>query len=460
MKPLEFYLVESTQYEPNPIDSIIQCSIDVKSIVNDLEQIDDWIKSKLTTVIDQLDSVLTYCNNDRKLNEINNRKNIKLYFALKEEYNVNMSINDLYNIQNIAQRLNKIITFDENLEDWIVTNIKLSLEYLNDIKSHLLNSIKLNEINLKKLVASGTLLLSTLLPVSADSYVIQKGDNLTKIANSLKLSVSELTRLNKGIDPNKLKIGQIINVSDNISNVYVIEKGDSLSSISSKLGVNVSDLIKLNSSVDPQKLQIGTKINLPDTDKVNSTIINSNTPHKSNDTGEVYSPEFIQYIKHSENGISAGYNKQNGKWYPHKSPEGGTDTIGYGHKLSTSDQISGKYRNGLTNKQIDELLFSDLKIAENRVKKDIEWITSKHGTSSYKLISNKSFDDLSSTQKQMLLDFAFNLGSLRSFPTFLTAVLNDDIDMMKKQYKRYYGKGKELKQRNFDFYNLFLKNYE
>ena len=460
MSMLESYLIESSQNTKQILQSIIDCSFELQSIVKPNESLEDWIRVKVTNVLDYLNSVIDY-KNGKQLNEINHTRTTKLYFILHETYTYDMTIRDLKNIHSKAITLNQIINPTENLDDWTLSKLMLSLEYLNDVKSKSLNnSLELNEINFKQMIATGTLLLSTLLPISADSYVIQKGDTLSKIANSLGLSVSDLIQLNKGIDPNKLKIGQIINVSDDISNVYVIQKGDSLSSIASKIGIDLAELVKLNASVDPRKLQIGMKINLPDNNKVNSIISNFKKSDNTRNPGELYSSEFIQYIKHSENGISAGYDKSRNKWYPHKSPEGGTDTIGYGHKLTRSDQSSGKYRNGLSTKEIHSLLISDLKIAENRVKKDIAWISAKKGTTNYKLVSDKSFDDLSSTQKQMLIDFAFNLGSLRSFPTFLTAVLNDDIDMMKKQYKRYYGKGKELTQRNTDFYNLFLKNYE
>ena len=59
----------------------------------------------------------------------------------------------------------------------------------------------------------------------------------------------------------------------------------------------------------------------------------------------------------------------------------------------------------------------------------------------------------------MCLDFAYNLGSLRKFPTFFTALLNKDIDTMKREYKRYSG-GRPLIQRNDQFFDMFLNSYE
>lgn len=45
-------------------------------------------------------------------------------------------------------------------------------------------------------------------------YTVQKGDNLTKIAKNMGLSVSELTTANPTINPNKIQIGQQLNYKD------------------------------------------------------------------------------------------------------------------------------------------------------------------------------------------------------------------------------------------------------
>ena len=46
--------------------------------------------------------------------------------------------------------------------------------------------------------------------------------------------------------------------------------------------------------------------------------------------------EFIEYVKRVENGGKTGY--ESGVWIPHPSPEGGNDTIGYGHKLRNDEE--------------------------------------------------------------------------------------------------------------------------
>ena len=45
--------------------------------------------------------------------------------------------------------------------------------------------------------------------------------------------------------------------------------------------------------------------------------------------------EFIEYVKLVENGGKVGFDGET--WFPHPSPEGGNDTIAYGHKLKNDE---------------------------------------------------------------------------------------------------------------------------
>ena len=63
-----------------------------------------------------------------------------------------------------------------------------------------------------------------------------------------------------------------------------------------------------------------------------------------------------------------------------------------------------------------------------------------------KILTNKlgtSYTELDPKRKQMLLDIQFNVrGGIDSFPKFTEAVLDNDINTMQKEYKRYF-KNKE-----------------
>lgn len=153
-----------------------------------------------------------------------------------------------------------------------------------------------------------------------------------------------------------------------------------------------------------------------------------------------FSPSFINYIKFNENNIRKGYDSKKNKWYPISSVEGGLPTIGYGHKLKTGENFS----KGISEDEAIRLLNNDLNIARETAKREVD---QKYGLG--------IFQHLTLDKQEMLTDFVFNLGSLRSFPKFTRAVLTNDVNTMMKEYKRYVG-GRELTQRNRTFYTRYL----
>ena len=155
--------------------------------------------------------------------------------------------------------------------------------------------------------------------------------------------------------------------------------------------------------------------------------------------------EFIEYIKRVENGSKVGYDS--GVWSPHPSPEGGNDTIGYGHKMRNDEEWM---QAGVSDEQIEKLLLSDIiKAAE-----DASEVINEYGSG--------DFEGICQYCQEMFTDFVFNLGpnGLRRFPKFVDATLNHDTKIMKQEYKRYYRDGsgvvKELEHRNQEFANMFL----
>ena len=155
--------------------------------------------------------------------------------------------------------------------------------------------------------------------------------------------------------------------------------------------------------------------------------------------------EFIEYIKCVENLGKAGF--QNGMWYPHESPEGGNDTIGYGHKLLDSEEWM---QEGISDDEVEKLLIEDVLNACDGASRVISEFASD------------DYDSLPQSSKEMLTECVCNLGAngLRKFPKFVSAVMDNDTEIMHKEYKRYYRNGygevKELEHRNFKFYQMFL----
>jgi len=148
---------------------------------------------------------------------------------------------------------------------------------------------------------------------------------------------------------------------------------------------------------------------------------------------KTFDKSFVDYIKFVENNTRKGFNKEKKLWYPHKSFEGGSDTIAYGHKIVPGED----YSSGITEEQAEQLLVRDLNKAKAQVLREVKG------------------RELSKKQMEMFVDFVFNMGTLKKFPKFTKAVLNGDVTTVKAQYKRFSG-GKELKGRNVAFARRFF----
>lgn len=165
-------------------------------------------------------------------------------------------------------------------------------------------------------------------------------------------------------------------------------------------------------------------------------------PHVQPAVTNIFSEDFINYMKIVENGIKKGFDSKTNLWYPHKSVEGGMPTIAYGHKIKNNHELK-TYKKGINDATASKLLQHDLTIANKQVH---DYIHKK-----YKV----KLPALDPKQEQILTDFAYN-GVLEKFPKFVDAVLKNDEAKMKSEYKRYSGE-KELVDRNQKFYDTFLK---
>jgi hypothetical protein len=159
---------------------------------------------------------------------------------------------------------------------------------------------------------------------------------------------------------------------------------------------------------------------------------------------------FETYIKDVENKkLKSG----NVKHFRHKSPEGGLDTIGFGHKLTPEEQetntVYGYDLSTITKDNVEE-------ISNDILKKDLQKteqiLIKTHG---------EKFINLDSRRKQMLIDFQFNVRNFKNkdvFPLFKKALFAGDEEGMKKEYKRFFksnGKTKSLARNDF-FKKYFL----
>ena len=157
----------------------------------------------------------------------------------------------------------------------------------------------------------------------------------------------------------------------------------------------------------------------------------------------------IPYLKEQENPkLLAG----DMSMMRHVSPEGGNDTVGYGHKLSNHEQFTGTAY-GLP---IEELTEED---AQRILKADVDRAhaaASRHLKSAYGV----ALEELPGREQAMLVDYQFNVrGGISSFPSFTKAVLIGDESTQHDEYIRHYTDAKGVRRplaRNRAFYSTFM----
>lgn len=105
-------------------------------------------------------------------------------------------------------------------------------------------------------------------PAGSNLYVVKKGDSLWSIANSYGITVDELVKANN-LQSNLLNIGQTliiptkeIEAPTEEFEVYIVQKGDNLYKIANMFDVSVDDLIKLN-NLGTTTLSINQQLLIP-----------------------------------------------------------------------------------------------------------------------------------------------------------------------------------------------------
>ncbi len=139
------------------------------------------------------------------------------------------------------------------------------------------------------LAGAAVLLLAS--PASAhESHTVRSGETLGHIAQKYEVSVSELVSENNISNPNRIRVGQVLQIphsgsqsSTPASNPapterpkpvnpadfsggtgsYTVVSGDSLSRIGSKLGVSWKEIARLNKLNSPYRIRIGQTLKVP-----------------------------------------------------------------------------------------------------------------------------------------------------------------------------------------------------
>lgn len=97
-----------------------------------------------------------------------------------------------------------------------------------------------------------------------ESYRVQRGDTLYSIAGQSKISVSELTELNRLSAAKGLQAGQVLKVpaGATVPDTYTVQSGDTLTSLSAKYNLSMDDIAGLNSINRNAGLRVGQKLKL------------------------------------------------------------------------------------------------------------------------------------------------------------------------------------------------------
>lgn len=126
-------------------------------------------------------------------------------------------------------------------------------------------------------------------PVTANTgtYIVQKGDVLSKVASKFSTTTATLVQMNNLSNPDVLYVGQELRVpgggggssyvapktsSSSIKRggTYTIQKGDTLSGIAVAAGVSLNDLRSLN-NIQGDRIMAGEKLDIPSYGKVPTT---------------------------------------------------------------------------------------------------------------------------------------------------------------------------------------------
>ncbi len=105
-------------------------------------------------------------------------------------------------------------------------------------------------------------------PTGSFAYTIRPGDTLYQLAMTYNTTVQAIMNLNPGLDPNNLRVGQVICIPRSTPPTcdglyYVVRPGDTLFSIAMMYNVTVAELMAANPGIDPNNLMVGQLICIP-----------------------------------------------------------------------------------------------------------------------------------------------------------------------------------------------------
>lgn len=96
------------------------------------------------------------------------------------------------------------------------------------------------------------------------TYTIQPGDTLSSIANKFGTTYQHLAEINRISNPNLIYAGQVIKVTENVSQpvetIYIVKSGDTLSSIAKRYNTTYQKIANDNNISNPNLIYTNQKL--------------------------------------------------------------------------------------------------------------------------------------------------------------------------------------------------------
>ncbi|MCK9445214.1 MAG: LysM domain-containing protein, partial [Tissierellaceae bacterium] len=112
-------------------------------------------------------------------------------------------------------------------------------------------------------------------PTGSFPYTIKSGDTLYKLAQTYNTTVDAIMKINPGINPNNLQVGQVICIPGTAppppttcptgTFSYTIKSGDTLYNLAIRYNTTVEAIMRVNPGINPNNLQVGQVICIPGT---------------------------------------------------------------------------------------------------------------------------------------------------------------------------------------------------
>ena len=146
-----------------------------------------------------------------------------------------------------------IVARGETLKS-LATRFATSVDALLKLNPSITNANLIYEGQRLTVPAAGTV-------TPGQSYTVQSGDTLRKIADKFGTTVDAILKVNPQItNANLIYVGQVITIPAGMTK-YVVQKGDTLRIIAARFGTTVDNLLALNPEIkDPNLIYVGQVI--------------------------------------------------------------------------------------------------------------------------------------------------------------------------------------------------------